>query len=147
MSAMEFKKHTALPHHFFVEMLRPRSQIVLGRIDAAVIGKHAVVRKIHVDSDYRGRGYGARLWLAAAQAACADYGVPLASDDIRTPAAEAFWTKQVRKRRARCIDASGGGKMDPETGAVKTKGGWTCRRYTLKCPAPRSLGNGAKRNG
>ena len=103
---------------------------VAGRVD--VMGTKESGREIMgvtiigVQSEFRRQGIGTQLYEAAARVACEQFGLPLASDKShqRSPAAEAFWKKQARKKRAVCIGDSGGKK---------------CRRWVLSCPAPASL--------
>lgn len=79
-----------------------------------------------VKPSYRRRGIGTQLYERAAEVACRDFGLPLASDrhTSRSKFADAFWKKQVKKKRAVCIGDSGGKR---------------CRMYMLSCPAPASL--------
>lgn len=87
------------------------------------------VMNIQVDDDHQRCGIATRLYEIAARAAC-KAGDNLASDTIRSDAAQAFWTKQVKKGRAKC-----GRKTQPFYD--KGKGG--CAYFILtKCPV-RSL--------
>lgn len=117
---------------------RDRMFDVRCRVDGEVLGKVSVFRTresgrdvmavamIGIRADSRREGLGTELYQVAAEIACEGFGLPLASDKDhqRSPAAEAFWKKQVRKKRAVCIGDSGGKK---------------CRRWALSCPAPASL--------
>jgi hypothetical protein len=60
---------------------------------------------IHRKSDRRTR-LGTALYEHAVQIAC-DEGRVLASDDMRSPFAEAFWRKQKAKGRATCVPGEG----------------------------------------
>lgn len=60
-----------------------------------------VVELIGVEDRDRRRGVGTALYEAALKLSC-ETGKPLASDHQRSPFAEAFWRKQVKKGRATC---------------------------------------------
>lgn len=102
-----------------------------GRLTAGTLrGDGAVrVRIMQVDKQWRRQGVGTAMYEAAAHAACERYGLPLSSDDTRSPAAEEFWRKQERKGKAVC----------------RLRLGESCFRYWLSCPAPRSLAGRRKR--
>jgi hypothetical protein len=82
-----------------------------------------------------GAGVGTKLYERAARVACRE-NAPLMSDRYRTQYAEGFWTKQARKGRATCVVAKGGKRLNSD---FAISGGWSCGRYALTCPAPRSL--------
>lgn len=82
------------------------------------------VRKADVVHGQRRRGYGTEMYAAAAKIACVDFKLPLASDTTRSASADAFWRKQLRKKRATATYS--GGKRPAE--------------FVLTCPAPISLG-------
>lgn len=87
------------------------------------------VMQINVDDDHQRCGIATRMYTMAAQAAC-KAGVHLKSDSIRSDAAQAFWTKQVKKGRAKC---------GRRTQRFYDKGKGGCAYYFLtKCPV-RSL--------
>lgn len=58
------------------------------------------------------KGLGTKLYEVAADAAC-DLGLPLVSDQVRSPFAEAFWRKQVAKGRAYAVEGGRGGSVYP----------------------------------
>jgi GNAT superfamily N-acetyltransferase len=62
----------------------------------------AQIKWISVRSDMQRCGVGTKLYERAARLACAD-GLKLQSDTVRSSNAEAFWEKQVRKKRAVCL--------------------------------------------
>jgi GNAT superfamily N-acetyltransferase len=64
--------------------------------------KGLIVSDIHVAPEKRRKGYGTRLYEAAANYAC-DEGLRLMSADTRSHFSEAFWRKQRRKGRAVCF--------------------------------------------
>ena len=79
-------------------------------------------------------GLGTQLYTRAAQEVCKE-GRNLMSDWARTPAAEAFWRKQMRKRRATCVPGRGSKlAYDDEAGFKHTGEHWPCVGYKLKCP-------------
>jgi GNAT superfamily N-acetyltransferase len=63
------------------------------------------------------RRLGTKLYEVAAEAACT-LGLPLVSDDVRSPFAEAFWRKQTSKGRAYPVEGRGhvyaGPRVDAE---------------------------------
>lgn len=82
------------------------------------------VRDIGVNR--RRHGIGTQLYEKAAEVACEEFGLPLASDrsTSRSKMSEGFWKKQLKKKRARCIGESGSKR---------------CYMAVLSCPAPVSL--------
>lgn len=58
------------------------------------------------------KGLGTKLYEVAADAAC-DLGLPLVSDQVRSPFAEAFWRKQRAKGRAYAVEGGRGGSVYP----------------------------------
>jgi len=87
-----------------------------------------------------GAGVGTKLYERAARVACQE-GAPLSSDTRRTKYSEQFWRKQAQKGRATCRVPTGGKHLSDDFAHVGT---WSCGRYALSCPAPRSL-RGVKR--
>lgn len=84
------------------------------------------VTGVVVNPGFRRRGLATQLYEVAAQTACEQFGLPLASDRhlVRSKNAEAFWKKQARKGRTECIGESGTRR---------------CQMHVLRCPAPASL--------
>lgn len=62
-----------------------------------------VVVEVKVNREARSQGVGTRLYEAALREACA-LNQGLASDTVRSIFAEAFWRKQARKGRAKCLE-------------------------------------------
>lgn len=96
----------------------------------------------HVEPEMQHCGIGTKLYEHAVKVAC-DYQKPLASDDARTRYSEAFWQKQERKGRARCVrepdpDLDIGVQLDEEW---RPTGFWDCGQYALNeaCPSDPSL--------
>lgn len=113
----------------------------VGTLHLRARGTITEVKNITVDPAFRRRGVATRLYERGAREACKRFGKPLASDETRTEAAEAFWRKQAAKGRATCR-GDGGNLFVP--GGSDKDGHWACGRWVLACPAPRSL-KGAKR--
>lgn len=67
---------------------------------------HLAVSYIEVSPKHREKRWGTRLYEEALRASCAT-GKPLSSDTTRSEFSEAFWQKQERKGRARCIAGRG----------------------------------------
>ena len=106
----------------------------IGRVD----GPHgkALMKVDFVEVKKKGIGVGTKIYEKAAAFACS-HGAPLASDEVRTAAAQGFWTKQARKGRATCLRGSGRATKLSKT--WKEAGQWGCGQYVLTCPAPKSL--------
>lgn len=100
-----------------------KQRAACGRISALIMPKYVWLVRSDTEPAFRRMGVATSMYTALAQASCREAGVPLASDASRSPAAEAFWQKQVKKRRAK-----------PYTDDVGR------HRYILSCPAPKSLG-------
>ena len=96
----------------------------------------ALMKVAFVEVKKKGIGVGTKIYEKAASFACS-HGVPLASDEVRTAAAQGFWTKQARKGRATCLRGSGRATKLSKT--WKVAGQWGCGQYVLTCPAPKSL--------
>jgi len=93
-----------------------------GRISALIMPDYVWLVRSDVPPRFQRRGIATAMYTALAKASCRVAGVPLASDASRSPSAEGFWQKQVRKGRARpYVDSAGR------------------HRYILRCPAPASL--------
>lgn len=113
----------------------------VGELEAWTIrdGKSVNVSSIAVGP--RGRGVGTKLYESAAAWACR-VGRPLASDEKRSAFSDAFWKKQVRKKRARCAwrltgeearTAREDEKYSNDEHSIWARGG--CVRYVLtRCP-------------
>jgi len=103
-----------------------------------VDGPHgkALMKVAFVEVKKKGRGVGTKIYEKGAAFACS-LGLPLASDEVRTAAAQGFWTKQARKGRATCLRGSGRATKLSKT--WKEAGQWGCGQYVLTCPAPKSL--------
>jgi len=84
----------------------------------------AKVERSHVLPQLRRCGIGTKLYELAAQYLCSE-GIRLKSDIDRSPPAESFWRKQLRKKRAACI------KPSPLDGR--------CHYYQIKSCPVRSL--------
>lgn len=89
---------------------------------------------------------GTLLYDAMLGEAC-DRGQPLTSDRMRSHFAEAFWRKQVRKGRAKCVRSGRGGELYRapllELGQDRDAGKITEAKYNeivAKLPKPRSDG-------
>lgn len=77
-------------------------------IDAAGTERRGLaVTWVEISANARGRGLGTSIYEFAAELAC-DLGVPLISDEYRSRFSEAFWRKQVSRRRATPIPGSAG---------------------------------------
>jgi GNAT superfamily N-acetyltransferase len=133
---------------------------------AQVYGKHYVVTGIQVDDAAQRTGIGTKMWEAFASDACAA-GLPLASDELRSHFAEAFWRKQQAKGRVECRPGKGevyvgplaslkrrlkDGKITREAFEAKTKDlpvsdgkYWPCMRYELPRPCGQRLDGLRKR--
>jgi hypothetical protein len=98
-------------------------QILLGKIHRDNKGPVIGIMWSEVVSEKIRRGFGTKMYEAAAQLACRKYGLPLASDTTRSDMADGFWWKQWKKGRAEKRKADGSGKTF----------------YALTCPAPKSL--------
>jgi hypothetical protein len=101
-----------------------------GRIHVVKDVAEGVMRVARIDVAEQRRGHGSKLYLAAAKLACAEYGMPLASDAVRTAASEGFWRKQLGRDRARCAAV-----IDERR----------CARYRFSCPAPTTLAGRRRR--
>jgi len=82
---------------------------------------------VEVEQGMQRRGIGTKLYQAAARLACKVYKKPLCSSVERSVAAEAFWRKQVLKKRAVRVRNT---KSDFEREGM----------FKLRCPPPASLG-------
>jgi len=69
-------------------------------------GDRLAVGFVAVAPKYREKRWGTRLYEEALRESCAT-GKPLSSDTQRSEFSEAFWRKQERKGRARCIGEGG----------------------------------------
>lgn len=144
----------------------------VGSVQALLRDDKLKVGWIDLDPEYRGGGAGTLLYEAVVDHACA-VGLPVVSDDFRSPFAEAFWRKQHRKRRVRCIknnpkeDLFGGeytapmrrlnnslhnGEITPaEYEAIVAKlpvsngGVWPCYQYEIKSPCKTRSLQGVRR--
>lgn len=86
------------------------------------------------------QGVGTKLYERIAAVACRRFKLPLASDAYRSYDAQAFWQKQVAKRRAICLKPADRDLIERDpTSDSSSYGRGKCDRYVLKCPAPRSL--------
>jgi len=110
---------------------------VVGEMDLALrkTAKGRFAQVTYAAAKITGMGIGTKLYEAAARSACRK-GVPLMSDNRRTKYSQGFWEKQSRKGRATCVIERGGKKL---SSGFEISGGWSCGRYALTCPAPRSL--------
>jgi GNAT superfamily N-acetyltransferase len=113
-----------------------------GWVGQVTIKEDASVGDVHVLSSYRRRGLATQLYERAAQIACTKIGNPLHSDVERSGYAQAFWEKQERKGRARCLSRTAPKTADMDT-VIVGRGG--CVRYALSCPAPTSLAGRKRR--
>lgn len=133
-----------------VKFLAKIGDRTVGELSAFTTSHHKVVQVDNIAVGPRRAGIGTRLYEAAATWACRRAGKPLASDEKRSGYAQAFWEKQVRKRRARCerrVSAIADRAerrairedlaYEPESKPAFGRGG--CVRYVLKCPAPKTL--------
>lgn len=105
------------------------------------VGGHRHTKVAFAEVTEPGKGIGTKMYEHAAKLACRARA-PLASDATRTKYSEGFWAKQAKKGRATCVARSGGVRL--EAGTFEPKGRWSCKHYSLSCPAPRSLA-GVKR--
>lgn len=137
----------------------------VARITALVDGKRAgslelygddgglVVGTIEVSDKHRRRGIGTALYEAAVELGCRAR-LPVMSDSMRSPFAEAFWRKQHAKGRAVCRGDGGSVFWEPSYRAlpdeVKARlpkpqvyegaEQWPCTRFVISAPcATRSL--------
>jgi hypothetical protein len=125
---------------------------VVGEVTAFATsdGKTAAIENIAVGP--KKLGLGTKLYEAVAQWSCARLRKPLASDEKRSAAADAFWKKQVRKKRATCAwRLTGEEAKNAREDEKWTQSGvslWArgaCVRYVLRCPAPKSLAGTRRR--
>ena len=107
--------------------------------DERVVG--LAVRWSYTNSNFRRCGYGTKLYEKMRDVAC-DYGVPLASDRIRSEFSDGFWRKQLRKGRAKCASPVYPDQLEDE-GIPEDS---PCGTFVMKqaCPRDRSLA-GSKR--
>lgn len=113
-------------------------------------GKTAAIESIAVGP--KKLGLGTKLYEAASQWSCSRLRKPLASDEKRSAAADAFWKKQVHKKRATCAwrltgEEAKNAREDAEY-SPPGKPTWArgaCVRYVLRCPAPKSLAGARRR--
>jgi GNAT superfamily N-acetyltransferase len=78
---------------------------VIATAKADVFPEHLEVSSINVDDNYRSQKVGTKIYEQLLKYACST-GKVLASDTLRSHFAEAFWRKQARKRRAKCVKPS-----------------------------------------
>lgn len=123
----------------------------VGELEAWTSADGAYVNVDNIAVGPRDRGIGTKLYGTAAHWACQTARRPLASDERRSVAAQGFWAKQVRKRRARCVWPLSAAErraikqeleFTPDEKPAWGRGG--CARYALRCPAPRSLAGRAR---
>lgn len=90
---------------------RPRPPLATMKLRHRRTEKVTTVEHIEVHGGVRGqrRGLGTRLYEEALAEACRERR-QLASDDVRSPFAEAFWRKQQAKGRAVCDSSHGKGQ-------------------------------------
>lgn len=86
----------SLPHYYSAR--GDKAQMLTRRVRP----RWFAVERLMVDFPLRRRGLMTRMYEVAAQDAC-DSGAVLVSDTERSAFAEAFWRKQKRKGRARCL--------------------------------------------
>lgn len=105
----------------------------IGWIECDVLGPVVMVGYIRVVLEWQRQGIGTKLYTRAAHLACAEYGLPLGSDDLNmnnvSECADPFWRKQVSKGRAEVKDVQAFWQGD----------NYYARRYVLTCPPPKAL--------
>ncbi len=112
---------------FAISLMDGRSTVA--RLGVGDVGRgNMMVRSINVAPGSQRQGVATGLYERAAKIACKTFGAPLASDQHRTPRADAFWKKQEAKGRATRVDDSKYGDY-----------------YVLACPAPKSLAGPRRR--
>jgi hypothetical protein len=94
------------------------------------------VTHVLVSASQQRCGVGTKLYEEAAKLACKEFKVPLQSDAERSGAADAFWQKQIKKGRARCLQKTEKRYADDLTPVIGRSG---CYRYVLTCPVPATL--------
>ena len=101
-------------------------------------GNAMVIGQITVKDWALRSGVGTALYERAAQIAYERFGLPLRSDLDRSPEAQNFWEKQIRKRRARCLfKTTAPVPPGPRDEALPYRGG--CVAYQLTYPPPKTL--------
>ncbi len=125
-----------------------------GAVGAVVVDRHRWLKRSYVSGitvlqSLQHCGIGTALYQEAAKTACGTFRLPLHSDRERSPEADGFWQKQLRKGRATCIAplenpnadyhdkhlVEHGGKPD----GSPREGRSGCEAYKLTCPAPQDL--------
>ena len=134
-----FKTEVATDADGFTLRVYGAERKLVGRMEVGIDDGLARVLFVHVDKTIRRAGIGTRMYERAAREAC-ERGARLASDDRRSKYAEAFWQKQVAKKRATCIDEGGAFQFRPTGGETTKYKAWKCATFALTCPAPDSLG-------
>lgn len=78
----------------------------IGDVEVDVVDGALMVGHSHVHPGFRRLRIGTALYEAVTDVGCRT-GLPVRSDDTRSPFAEAFWRKQQGKGRARCMPGVG----------------------------------------
>ena len=127
-----------------VELTARRNGREVGHAFLDTVKGSIVVGEIEVEEAARRGGVGTRLYEAAVAVGCRA-GLPVASDSMRSPYAEAFWRKQQNKGRAACVPGRGSVYDQPTRGrssdGLPIPGeddagdpAWQCERYIVRAP-------------
>ncbi len=141
--------------------------VVEARIGQEIVGalsvtvdtrsKHIIVGGVDVSEGKRRTGVGTALYEALLDVGCR-MGFPIASDEMRSPYAEAFWRKQQAKGRARCNPGEGAVYIGPVRKLSKEErarlpmppGGyqdsWDCANYVIEEPCKVPTLEGTRRS-
>lgn len=116
-----------------------------------------VVGAADVPETARRGGVGTALYETLVEVSC-KAGLPLASDDFRSPFAEAFWRKQVAKGRAYCEPGRGDVYAGPTRRLVRHQRAslpvpaddeqgeyWPCTRFVVREPCAHRDLSGVRR--
>jgi hypothetical protein len=82
-----------------IDMFRDGVRVAFAEFTKRKVAGHQALQIKMIQSWHNRQGNATRLYETLGKAAC-DKGLTLASDSTRSPAAEAFWQKQIRKGRA-----------------------------------------------
>ena len=88
------------------DAMDPNFNDPLAQMRLRVRSDHLSVGFVEVKPEHRAKRWGTRLYEEALRESC-EVRKPLASDTTRSEFSEAFWRKQERKGRARCIKGKG----------------------------------------
>jgi GNAT superfamily N-acetyltransferase len=131
------------------EILATHGKKVIGSLSAkpysrTIRNQFLRVEGIEVEPPYRRCGVGTRLYEAAAKLAC-ERGEVLSSDVNRSVDSQGFWTKQVARGRARCVEPT---EIRTREDSQYAFGRGGCMFYALKrCSITTLAGAPRKRRG